>query len=174
MFDDYESWGRFQHPTDCDLLEAYSGVSAVSWYGSIERQLVSMESTYKSARNEPYATKIHTFLQTWRDNEITGSINRETIEVLEASAEQLAVDPWRLANYFSNLRDQLRKLIASMEEMPLAGDVQAQPRRRKSAGPSSFGAKKAPPAPGAEGGEGAAEAAPPASGEVPPPDAGPA
>jgi hypothetical protein len=179
MFDDYESWGQFQHPTDCTLLEAYSGVSAVSWYGSIERQLVGMEQTYKSARNEPYAVKIHTFLQTWRDNQITGSINRETIEVLEAATEQLAVDPWRLANYFSNLRDQLRKLIASMEEMPLGDMVQAQPRNRRSAGPNSFGPRKAPKpgqgAPGEEGGQEGAPGAPPADGEQPPaPNAGPA
>lgn len=174
MYDDYESLGRLEHPTDCELLEAYSGVSAVSWYGSIERQLVSMESTYKSARNEAYATKIHTFLQTWRDNEITGSINRETIEILEAAAEQLAVDPWRLANYFSNLRDQLRKLLASMEELPLGDMVQAQPRRRKAAPPNSFGARKGPPGPeggadaaGAEGAPGTA----PADAEIPPPGA---
>jgi hypothetical protein len=173
MFDDYESWGRFQHPETCDLLEAFSGVSAVSWYGGIERQLVGMEQTYKSARNEPYAVKIHEFLQTWRDNEITGSINRETIEVLQAACAQLAVDPWKLANYFSNLRDQLRKLLASMEEIPLDNMVQAQPRRRKAGPPNSFGARKAP-APMQTGGEpGVDGAAPgePGDAEVPPPGA---
>jgi len=160
-FQGYEDWGRFEHPSDCELLEAYSGVSAVSWYGSIERQLVGMEASYKSARNDNYATKIHTFLQTWRDNEITCSINRETIEVLKSATEQLAVDPWRLANYFSNLRDQLRKLLASMEELPLGDMVQQDgPRKRKSAPPNSFGARGAPPAPAQPGAEGA----PPAEG----------
>jgi hypothetical protein len=173
-FQGYEDWGQFEHPYDCELLEAYSGVSAVSWYGSIERQLVGMESTYKSARNDNYAVKIHQFLQTWRDNEITGSINRETVEVLKSATEQLAVDPWRLANYFSNLRDQLRKLLASMEELPLGDMVQDGPRKRKSAPPNSFGARGAPKAPGQPGAEGApppeggAEGAPP-EGAAPPP-----
>jgi hypothetical protein len=100
------------------VLEAFSGTSIVQWYGNIERQLTRMLEENEAARNFVYADKIRTFLKTWRENEITGSLNRDSIEILKSATEQLAVDPWNLGNYFSNLRDQLRKLLASEEQLP--------------------------------------------------------
>lgn len=150
-FHDYESMGHFQDPQEAvHLHEAYAGTDIVAWHGNIERQLIGMETDYRNLKNHAYADKIHTFLQTWRDNPITGSMNIETLEILMNSAAQNAVDPWKLSNYFSNLRDQLRKLIASQEELPVGG---AEPRpisRRKSPkprAPSDFGPSAEAPAP---------------------------
>lgn len=162
-YTDYESWGNFQTPQTSELLEAYSGTSVVSWYGNIERQIVSMIDQYESAKNDEYADKLRVYLQTWRDNPISGSINVETLQVLEAATAQNAVDPWKLANYFSNLRDSIRKLIAAQEELP-TGDAGDQPGSRAKSSPrppSDFGANATPPAGGAGGG---GEAAPPPEG----------
>jgi hypothetical protein len=157
QFYDYESMGRYQVLQEAvPLYEAYAGTDIVSWYGSIERQLIGLETDYKNLKNQEYADKIHTFLQTWRDNPITGSMNIETLELLMNAAAQNAIDPWKLANYFSNLRDQLRKLIAAQEELPI--DTQPQPgARRKSPtprGPSDFGPNASAPgeAPAPSGG----------------------
>lgn len=157
MITDYESWGQFVHPERVEMLEAYSGVDIVAWYGNIERQLINMENDYEAVKNGAYVDKIHTFLGTWRDNEISGSVNREVIEVLLAATSQLAVDPWKLANYFSNLRDQLRKLIASMEELPLDSMVEPRAfrgRSSKPSGPNSFGPTDEPPSGGGAPGPG--------------------
>lgn len=100
------------------IVEAYEGTAIVQWYGNIERQLTRMLEENEAARNFVYADKLRTFLKTWRENEITGSLNRDSIEILKSATEQLAVDPWNHGNYFSNLRDQLRKLLASEEQLP--------------------------------------------------------
>lgn len=104
------------------MPEAYTGVAIVQWYGNIERQLTRMQEENEASRNFPYAEKLRQFIKTWRENEITGSLNRDTLLILKTACEQLAVDSWNLANYFSNLRDQLRKLLASEEELPRGGD----------------------------------------------------
>jgi hypothetical protein len=100
------------------LPEAYDGSKIVKWAGTIERQLSHMLEEYEATRNYVYADKLRTFLKTWRENEITGSMNRETLNVLKSVTDQLAVEPWNLGNYFSNLRDQFRQLIASEEQLP--------------------------------------------------------
>ena len=100
------------------MPEAWSGVAIVQWYGNIERQITRMLEEQEGARNFPYADKLREFLKIWRENEITGSLNRENLEVLKTAADILAVDAWNLNNYFSNLRDQLRKLLASEEQLP--------------------------------------------------------
>lgn len=100
------------------LLEAYRGEKIVSWYGAIERQLEKMVKDAEGAQNWPYADKVRKYLEIWRSNPITGSLNVETLEVLKSPLEVLAVDSWNLANYFSNLRDRLRQLVASEEELP--------------------------------------------------------
>jgi hypothetical protein len=125
-FHDYESFGvlnfNVQNPA---LLEAYSGTAIVQWYGNIERQLGRLLDDAEKGRNWPYADKVREFLRIWRDNEITGSLNREQIDILKSASDVLAVDSWNLKNYFSNLRDQLRKLIASEEELPRDLDMNA-------------------------------------------------
>jgi len=100
------------------VTEAYDGTKIVQWYGNIERQLTRMLEENEAARNFVYADKLRTYLKTWRENEITGSMNRETLQILKAATDQLAVEPWNLGNYFSNLRDQIRKLVASEEQLP--------------------------------------------------------
>jgi hypothetical protein len=125
-YHDYESFGvlnfNVQNPV---LLEAYSGTAIVQWYGNIERQLGRLLDDAEKGRNWPYADKVREFLRIWRDNEITGSLNREQIDILKSASDVLAVDSWNLKNYFSNLRDQLRKLIASEEELPRDLDMNA-------------------------------------------------
>jgi len=120
MLHDYESLGwKDANRARPELLEAYKGTDIVQWYGNIERQLQGFVTDADQSNNQPYATKLDTFLnKVWRPNEITGSMNRETLDSLLSGATVLAVDSWTYQNYFSNLRDQLRKLIASEEELP--------------------------------------------------------
>jgi hypothetical protein len=143
---DYESWGCLssEGPEVPDILEAYKGTSIVSWYGNIERQIVKMIDKYDNTRNYVYADKLREFLKTWRENEITGSISRTQLVPLKAATAQLAVDKWKLDDYFSNLRDQVRKLIASEEELPRVDEPPQRPMGGR-APSSDFGAQKEPP-----------------------------
>lgn len=120
----YEDWGRVRDSSTY-LPEAYEGTKIVQWYGNIERQLVRMLEENEASRNFVYADKLRQFIKTWRENEVTGSLNRDVLVVLKTACEQLAVDTWNLGNYFSNLRDQLRKLIASEEQLPRVGEEPA-------------------------------------------------
>lgn len=141
-FHDYESMAHMNfHQEAPVLLEAFSGTAIVQWYGNIERQLGRLLGDAEKGRNWPYADKLRKFLQIWRDNEITGSMNREVLDVLKSSADVLGVDNWNLSNYFSNLRDQLRKLIASEEELPRDLDMNANDPMRGMGG----GGRGAPP-----------------------------
>lgn len=177
MFHDYESMGwKDAHQARPILLEAYKGTDIVQWYGNIERQLQGFVGDAEQSHNQPYSTKLDTFLnKVWRPNEITGSMNRETLESLLAGATVLAVDDWTYQNYFSNLRDQLRKLIASEEELPRGGDeVEPMAGTSRGGGPPmnpEFGPEEMAPGAGPEenvdieadlnaeeGGEGGAEA----------------
>lgn len=126
-FHDYESYGMHDLSlrTPVNLDEAYSGVRIVEWYGTIERQLGDLLADAEKGRNWPYADKVREFLKIWRENEITGSINREVIDTLKSATDMLAVDSWNLKNYFSSLRTQLRKLVASEEELPRDMDMNA-------------------------------------------------
>ena len=167
---DYESMAFFgmqsfgKTPVVC---EAYSGVAIVGWFGNIERQLVRMAEENRATRNFPYANKIEEFLRLWRANRITGSINRESLDVLAAPSHILAVDSWNLANYFSNLRDQLEKLKASEEELPRIDQEEpgagpggaGMPRGGSAPITPEFGPEENPPGglepmPGEEGEEG--------------------
>lgn len=141
-FHDYESMGCVNFNQEGPaLLEAFSGTAVVQWYGNIERQLGRLLGDAEKGRNYPYADKLRTFQKIWRDNEITGSMNRETLDVLKSSADVLGVDNWNLSNYFSNLRDQLRKLVASEEELPRDLDMNANDPMRGMGG----GGRGAPP-----------------------------
>ena len=104
------------------LVEAYGGASIVAWFGMIEDQLQRMLDDQEAARNFENADRIRAFLNTWREHEITGSINIEQIDPLKSAAEQQAAVKWPMRNYFSSLRNQLRKLIASEEELPRGMD----------------------------------------------------
>ncbi len=136
------------------VTEAYKGTAIVGWQGRIERQLQDFVSENTEARNYEYADKLRAFLELWRQNSLNGSLNVETIETLLAATQVSAVDTWRYQGYFSNLRDQLRKLKASVEELPLTDRVDPSMRGPSSSPPSSFGPSESPPA----GGEGVAAA----------------
>lgn len=175
MFHDYESMG-WSHGRRVDpiLIESYRGEDLVKWAGNIERQLQGFVKDAEQSRNEPYALKLTTFLnKVWRPNEITGSVNRETIEALLSGATVLAVDNWTYQNYFSVLRDRLRQIIASEEELPRGMDNQNRPlsgTSRGAGGPPlnpEFGPETEPP-PGA--GEGGVEVEPGMETEAPPPE----
>ncbi len=142
MIHSYEDMGvTFAAEDRPPLLEAYSGEQIVAWWGNIERQLQRMIDKYEDSRNSAYVDKLRAYLQTWRENQISGSINRETLDPIESSANLLSVDSWKLNNYFGNLRDQIRKLIASEEQLPRTPSPADRKPPRPSGGPppSSFG-----------------------------------
>lgn len=175
-YHDYESFGCLDfNQRDCALLEAYSGTAIVQWYGNIERQLGRLLDDAEKGRNWPYADKVREFLRIWRDNEITGSLNRETLDILKSASDVLAVDSWNLKNYFSNLRDQLRKLVASEEELPRDLDMNANDPMK-----GGGGGRGAPPMSpdfgpqdGAPGGEPPTDQNAGPGGDIPPPQGNP-
>lgn len=131
------------------VSEAFKGTAIVGWQGKIERQLQAMVGENTEARNHAYADKLRAFLELWRANPLNGSINVETISNLLSGTEVPAVDDWRYNNYFSNLRDKLRELKASVEELPMTDEVPPDQRAPSSSPPASFGPTEEPP-PGAE------------------------
>lgn len=148
-----------------EIVEAFAGTDIVKWYGRMERQLVNLLTDAEKGRNFTYADKLREFLKIWRANEITGSINRETLEVLKAAADVLSVDQWDMAAYFGSLRDQLRVLIASEEQLPRGADMGNEPMAGGMGGGAgappmspSFGPEEGAPggesAPGGPGGPG--------------------
>lgn len=149
----HEDWGRQAYDQEASLLEAYSGTAVVQWHGNIERQILDKIEQSEDNRNTVYADKLREFLKIWRENEITGSINVEDLQPLLSASKVLAVDPWNLGNYFSNLRDQLRKLIAAAEQLPMMGPEAPTPpgRGSPSAPPSSFGPEETSPEMGPDG-----------------------
>lgn len=119
-FYDYETMGliNWRQKRADSLDEAFAGTEVVKWSGRIESQLVNMLAEAEKGRNYVYADKIREYLKIWRANEITGSMNRETLEILKAASDILSVDQWDMANYFRSLKDQLKVLIASEEQLP--------------------------------------------------------
>lgn len=161
-FEDME-FNRMQAATRTPvIMEGYSGQKIVQWAGQIERQMQTMLKEQEAANNHSYSDKVRTYLEIWRKNEITGSLNRETLDVLQAPLAVLAVDDWSLANYFSNLRDRLRTLIAAEEELPRDMDGAGEEPMR-----GSSGGRGAPPMGNSFGPE---DEAPPGTEEAPPAD----
>lgn len=149
------------------MLESYSGSSIVRWYGNIEKQILDFISKYEQGRNQVYVTKLQNFLQTWRQFPLDGGINRETLDPLQVACSTLGVDPWQCANYFISLRDSIKELIASEEELP-RGEYSAP----KGGGGGGGLASQAPPGMNDFGGQedpGAQEQPP---GTEPPPEEG--
>lgn len=152
-FNSYEDWAaghqHFGAVTPAPVLEYLSGKDMVGWHGRIEQQLVDKVEQQEASRNFEYADKLRAFLGLWRQHAITGSINREPVEALEAASQVLAVDDWSLSNYFRNLRDSLRQVIASIEELPydeLTGPGEEPPQRQGAgAPPGQFGPEKEEP-----------------------------
>ena len=176
--EDYELYWSLANTSRPPLLEAWAGTDVVGWQGTIERQLNNRVSEYEQAKNNDYATKLREYLRIWRDNPFTGSVNIETVNTLLSAADVLAVDGWKLNNYFSELRDNLRKLKAAAEQLPPIPTEGPKPRNsprmvsQSTPTPPSteFGPQREAPTelePGAEpeGGEGEEEEEPAASAE---------
>jgi hypothetical protein len=90
----------------------------------IEGQLQNLLGEAEKGRNFPYADKLRKFLEIWRSNEITGDVNRETLDALLGPCELLAVDSWDLSSYFMPLRDNIRVLITTVgDENPAGVDL---------------------------------------------------
>jgi len=140
------------------LIEAWSGVDLVEWHTLIERQLTDMVERYVKLKNNSYVDKLRQVLDVWRQNPIDGSINVETISVLQAATAQLAVDPWKLSTYFRAIETNLRRIIASEQELPRVAE---EPAGRAKPTPRYGGQKEAPAPTGAP-----AQGAPPT--EAPP------
>lgn len=130
------------------LTEAYRSTDLVGWHGKIERHLEGLRAKYDSQKNRDQADKLAEFLRMWRAHPITGSINIEDLAPLEAAASAYAVDKWKLGNYFTALRDRIRSIIASVQELPDGIDAPSPTGRstRMSPGrpPSTFGAETSP------------------------------
>ena len=112
------AWHEAHTPRFPPILEAYRGTEVVEWWGRIERQLVDMVNRFETSRDFESKSKAQEALDVWRKNQITGSINVETVNALESGIRMLAVDTWNQSNYFAALRDSLRKLVAGQEELP--------------------------------------------------------
>lgn len=141
-FHDYESFGTLNfRQASPSLYESFSGVSIVDWYGRIERQIQNMVEDAVKGRNKPYEDRLRNFLKIWRDNEIDGSLNREPIDILAATCDTLAVDStWTCSNFFSVLRDRLRAIVASEEQLPRDVDMNANDPLRGGGGAGGAGA----------------------------------
>ncbi len=158
----YEDMSVSQVPEAQDLLEAFSGSSIVAWSTKIRYKLLKMADDQDNNRNAEYAQLIRNFLNTWQANPITGSINRDTLEILKAAAEPLSLMNWNQASYFQGLVGSLDELIADQEQLPTGVPTDQNNEFQGGAGMSmppmgdEFGAQKEPPpggeeAPGAEG-----------------------
>lgn len=130
FFYDTLLWHELRTPRFPPVLEAFRGTQIVEWWGRIERQLVEMVNKFETTRDFESKAKAQTALDIWRRNQISGSINVETINALLSNAETLAVDKWNQSNYFAALRDSLRKLMAGQEELPpMPAEAGGGPRR---------------------------------------------
>jgi hypothetical protein len=148
------AWHEARRVSAPPILEAFRGTQVVEWWGRIERQLIDKVNAFQTSRDFDSKAKAQAYLEIWRANELTGSINVDAVNALLGPAQVLAVDNWGESNYFAKLRDSLRQLKASQEELPPLGDEDmggpARPRPRRSMSPV---VEQPPP-----GGEGDAEA----------------
>jgi hypothetical protein len=125
MIQSYENLGHVDFNRHRPLLlEVYAGKDIAQWWGNILRQLQDMKSKAEEVNNDDYATQLSRFIRTWTENEITGSMNIEDIRTLKTAAEWAGELPWNFKNYFTTLANQLRKLVASTEELPMTPQVQ--------------------------------------------------
>jgi hypothetical protein len=158
----FEDWGLVTESAP-SVIEAYGGTQIVGWWGRIERQVVEKIERAEKDRNFDNANKLRQFLKNWRDHELTGSLNREDIDALKAAADMLAVDGWTYGNYFSNLRDSLRQLIAASEQLPPFGaeEEPEMPQGPNGGAPPQFGPEENAPPEGQDG-----EPKPPGNGQT--------
>jgi hypothetical protein len=123
MIHDYDSLAiigvQLECVTPC-ILETYAGGDVVMWQGAIERQITDMAEKASEIGNSTYERLLNKFLNQWKENELDGSLNIETLRILRQAADWASELPWNFKNYFSVLRDRLRKLIAvTGEQLPV-------------------------------------------------------
>ena len=174
-------------PMRTPILEDYTGVQIVSWYGQVGTEMRKKRDHYEKSDNRVLADKITAFLRTWDNNPITGSINRETLEMYKAASLILGNDTNHdIGSFFRALTTEIDKVIAQTEQLPADGQSAEPAPRAKSfggGGPTpSFGGEETgppagpegPPPPAGEDGAGGGDAPPPpdaggAGGPPPPP-----
>ncbi len=124
---DYESMGAIQNIEEAQVpvLETLSGSQVVSWASMIEDFLQRKLDDQEAARNYENADRLRAFLNTWRDNELTGSISVDQLRPLKAAAEQASAIKSALRPIFTSILRNLRKLIADEEELPRGIDQNA-------------------------------------------------
>jgi hypothetical protein len=153
-YEDAAFLGQKRHGQE--VSEMYRGKDLVVWWGSIERVVKQKIDEYSQQQGkEKELAELETFLRTWQDNRITGSVNKATVRTLSAAASQAAShDALDTSNFFSNLRDSLNAVIASVEELPTVPSSTGKPvpggggPMPKPATPTGqFGAQKEPPSP---------------------------
>jgi len=165
---DYESLGEASMmPLRLPVLEDYTGVQIVGWYGKVGTEMRKKRDHYERSGNRPLADKLSAFLRTWENNPVTGSINRETLEMYKAASLVLGNDTNHdIGSFFRALTTEIDKVIAQTEQLPPAeGDSTATPTGRAgksfSSGPlTSFGGEEGPPVPEPEGGPAEPEGGP--------------
>ncbi len=136
---DYETLGQSQLiPFRVPLVEDYSGVQIVGWYGKVGTEMRKKRDHYERSGNRILADKITAFLKTWDANPLSGSINRETLEMYKAASLILGNDSNHdIGSFFRSLTTEIDKVIAQTEQLPPAeGDSTATPTGRAS---TSFG-----------------------------------
>lgn len=126
-FHDYESLGAIQNieESQVPVLETLSGSQVVSWYTMIEDFLQKKLDDQEAARNHENADRLRAFLNTWRDNELTGSISIDNLRPLKAASEQAASVKSALRPIFTSILRSIRKLIADEEQLPRGIDTDA-------------------------------------------------
>jgi len=149
-------------PERTPVLEAFSGTDIVRWYNTIKFKLRDMISKQEANRNQEYADLLRTYANTWEANPITGSINREVIELLKAAGEPYSKMDWNQQSFFIGLVTSLDELLADQEQLPTGVDTEQNMPMAGGAGASmppmgnDFGPGQEPPegmgAPGEEGG----------------------
>lgn len=100
------------------LGEAYRAADMVTWYGRIERQIADMLDAARDDNNEQSIDFLRTIHGKWVDHPIDANMNIEDLEALETAVAWPAKLEWQHKNYFSVLKDQLRRVIASTQELP--------------------------------------------------------
>lgn len=108
------------------VLEAYAGADIVQWWGNILHQLGDMKIRAEETGNDEYVGLLSRFIRTWQENELNGSVNIEDVRSLKTASEWAGALQWNFSNYFQSLANWLRRLQASIEQLPMTGASPSQ------------------------------------------------
>ena len=147
----YEDFQWAETPATVSIPEAYSGPAIVRWYQTLKYKLRTLIQAQEANRNNEYADLLRTYSNIWEKYPITGSMNRETLEVLKSSAEPYTKMDWNQQSFFVGLVTSLDELIADQEALPTGIDTEQNMPMAGGAGgmtpPLSpdFGPQESPP-----------------------------